>query len=337
MTPFDLKSEHLNVRILPLGATLAAVRFAHKTQNPVTTPPVTTPLVTAPHNAKNLVLGFADPEDHLRIPAYAGAIVGPVASRVAKGLVCIEGAVHQMERNENGFTALHSGTSGIHTHLWKVHDQSDHHVTLITSLNDGDGGLPGNRRITARYTVTDRSIILDLTAQTDRATPMNLAAHAYWNLDGAPTIADHRLEVAARTYTPTDAHQIPTGELAPTKGTLFDFEHPTRVPLDPQLDVNLCLSRTQRPVPAFAAKLIGGNGTSLSIHTTALGLQIYNGAHLPAVASALTGGDDLRPFGGIALEPQYWPDAPNQPDFPQITLLPGTVWRQRTEYHLTSF
>lgn len=279
-----------------------------------------------------MVLGCADPQNHLLVPAYAGAIVGPIANRVSGGMVTLNGTAYQMERNENDITSLHSGADGIHAQNWFIQTQTSDHVTLSTTLEDGACGLPGLRQITASYAVTGCTLRLEITATTDQPTPINIAAHPYWCLDGRPQIDQLELSLTASEYTPVDAQNIPTGEVASVADTMFDFRTPKPVPLDPALDVNFCLSNRDRTTPVPAAQLKGGDGTQLDIATTAPGLQVYGGAHLPAVPGAKDDGTDLRPFGGLAIEPQFWPDAPNRPAFPQITLTPGKIWRQITTY-----
>lgn len=315
MTPIDLSTEDLRVRILPRGAALVGVYLA-------------------PY-PRNLVLGFADTSAHLSIPVYAGALVGPIANRVSHGRVPLADETFQMECNEGGKTTLHSGAAGLHAHMWNVNRQTKTETTLTTTLHDGVGGLPGDRTINATYAVSANTLRLTITATTTKPTPMNIAAHPYWNLDDHRDLSAHRLQVHALETTQTDAQNLPTGVTAATVGTLFDFETPEAVPLDPALDINYCLAHAPRPQPQPAATLIGADGIQLDIATTAPGLQVYNGAHLPSLAGVLEHGKDLRPYGAIALEPQFWPDAPNIPTFPQITLMPGETWQHITTYRLS--
>ena len=285
-----------------------------------------------PHS---LVLRFADGCDHLRVPIYAGVLVGPVANRIRQGKVRIGGCCFQMTCNENGQTALHSGPEGLHVQEWAVLQKSHDVLTLKCLLPDGLGGLPGNREITASYRLAGQTFALTVTATTDATTPINIAAHPYWNLDGLGDIATHRLQVMAGAYLPVHDLNLPTGEIASVSGTWFDFQNARPLTHDPALDVNFCLSRVPQAAPRPAARLLGRDGTTLEIATTAPGLQVYGGAHLPHQPAALETGGDLKPFGAIALEPQFWPDAPAHPEFPSILLNPGQTWRQETVYRLS--
>ncbi len=308
-----LQNGHLQVTLRQRGAALVGVRLAG--------------------HGQNLVLGFADPSDHDRIPVYAGALVGPIANRLEKGQLTIDGTRYQMALNEKGVTTLHSGPDGLHAQDWQVGAQDAAAAALTCALPDGHGGLPGNRQITARYALDQSTLTVAITATTDATTPMNIAAHPYWCLDGKGAVRTHRLHLHTRQYLPTGEDNLPLGAVQDAAGTLFDFTIPRAVPHDPALDVNYCLppGTTVRPV----ATLTGATGVRLDLSTNAPGLQVYNGAHLPDLPKVQTDQRDLRPFGAIALEPQHWPNAPHTPGSPSILLEPGQTYHQISRYHIT--
>jgi aldose 1-epimerase len=310
MTPITLSSGALDATVLPRGAALTGLRLAGLD--------------------RNLVLEVAGPEARAGSAEYAGALVGPVANRVRGGLVEIDGTRHYMPLNERGATCLHSGPEGLHARTWEVAGRTSQSVTLTVALPDGACGLPGRREITATYAVADRALTLTIRATTDRTTPMNIAAHPYWNLDGGVDITGHRLQLAADHYLPVDAATLPTSELAPVDGTDFDFREPHHLRRDPGLDVNFCLADASRPAPVHAATLTGADGTRMTLATTAPGLQVYGGAYLAMESTARPGNPPLAPYAGVALEPQFWPDAPNHAHFPSILLHPGQTWQQQT-------
>ncbi|MGJ8627813.1 MAG: aldose epimerase family protein [Sulfitobacter sp.] len=309
-----IRSDTLSATILPQGAALGAVRFVGQ--------------------ARNLVLGFADPADHNNIPVCAGSLVGPIANRVRDGQIEIGNQLYQMPLNE-GKNCLHSGPEGLHTQLWQIDAQASDHVTLSCTLPDGTNGLPGNRQITARYAISANTLTLTLGATTDHPTPMNIAPHPYWNLDGSADVSGHRLTVHATHYLPVGPQGLPTGEECAVSGTDFDFTTAATVPLIPTLDVNFCLASAAFDTAQHAATLTGKDGTQLDIATTAPGLQVYNGSSLPDLPVAMADCPPLKPFSGIALEPQYWPDAPHHHHFPQIILLPGETYVQTTQFRVT--
>ncbi|MEP5730060.1 MAG: aldose epimerase family protein [Sulfitobacter sp.] len=312
---FMISSDHLNATVLPLGATLSAVRFGA--------------------DGPNLVLGFPDVADHAHIPAYSGALVGPVANRIRDGVASIQGKTHQLAANEASGACLHSGPNGLHALVWTVQKRTPSSIVLEIDLADGAQGLPGNRWLSAQYSIHDTTLRLDLQATTDRTTLMNVAPHPYWNLDQSRDIANHSLWIAAKRYLPVDDANLPTGAVLETSGTTFDFSSPRSIPLEPWLDVNFCLADRPFDHPRRAATLTGVKGGRLNIETTAPGLQVYNGHFLPQIDHMLENGRPLGPHAGIALEPQMWPDAPHHADFPSILLHPGAIWQQTTLYHLT--
>ncbi|WP_223421186.1 aldose epimerase family protein [Tateyamaria pelophila] len=297
---FTLASSDLTVTISPLGARLETLRF---------------------QGGPSLLLHSDDPAWR---NSYAGTIVGPVANRVKGGQVRIDGKTYQMPCNENGVTALHSGPDGLDRQTWQVitHDSAALH--LRCTLTDGAGGLPGNRVFDATYRVDGPCLSLDIRATTDAATPISLAHHPYWRLGDA---SDHRLCVAAETYLPVDARNVPTGHILPVAGTVFDHRHPR--PLDPQTDHNFCIATARRSAPVRVATLHGSNGLTLRIDSTEPGLQVYAGGLMPDMPDA-----GIKPGAGIALEPQGWPDSPNQPGFPSIIACPDTAYWQKTSYRI---
>lgn len=313
--PLTIRSDALSARILPYGASLVGLHRRGV--------------------ALNLVLGFADPQGHARIPVFAGAVVGPVANRIRGGRLELAGQTHQMPQNDGGNT-LHSGPEGLHARVWKVHRHVADRLQLGMKLADGDCGLPGNRVISADYDLKGDQLTLTLTAESDRPTAMNLAHHPYWTLDDLADIASHRLQIEADHFLPTDAQNLPTGNLEKVAGSTVDFRTARPVPRDMILDLNFCLPETARPHIRPVATLIGATGTRLGIATDAPGLQAYNGANLPPTPAVLPGHRALHPYHALALEPQFWPDAPHHPHFPRITMAPGHIWQQTIRYRITS-
>lgn len=240
---------------------------------------------------------------------FNGAVVGPVANRLAGGTVDIAGRTHSLPRNENDETTLHSGPDGVHALDWTAETVTSDSARLTLTLPDGHGGLPGTRQLGALYDVADHSFTLTFEATTDAPTLMNLALHPYWTL-GAHRRADLALRIAADRYTPVDARKIPTGEIALVDGTLFDLRR-AHTPSS-KIDHNFCLTRSD---PAIE---LTGSGLRLQIATDAPGLQVYTGKPL-----------------GIAIEPQHWPDAPHHPAFPSILLTPGQTYRQTSTYRFS--
>lgn len=259
----------------------------------------------------NLIAGSPDLKGYLGAERYAGAVVGPVANRLADATSEIGGATYSFEANE-GSHCLHSGF-GTQDIVWEIAEIRRDMVCLTCTLEHLSGGFPGNRTISATYSVADADLRLELRAKSDTDTLMNLAHHAYWAMDGEGSWDGHRLSVAAESHLLVDAEKIPTGEIAAVEGTAYD--HRALCAPDPSLDHNFCFHHAD--APRHMAWLEGKSGRAVEVLSDAPGLQVYAG--------------DPR---GIALEPQCWPDAPNHTGFPSIRLSPGDTFRQDTIFRL---
>ena len=237
----------------------------------------------------------------------------------------LDGRGHDLDRNEAGRTCLHGGAQGSHACLWEVLDHAPAALRLGLTLPDGHMGFPGTLRIEAAMSLDDACLTYALSASTDAPTPCSLAPHPYFDLDGTGDLRGHRLQVLAGRYLPLDAHGLPDGQIADVSGTAFDYRSLRAV--QPGLDHNFCLSDGRVPLRPVA-RLVGSGGLSMQIHTTAPGLQVYDGRHFSGQAGLE--GRRYGPHAGLALEPQEWPDAPNRPGFPDAILRPGQVWQSVT-------
>lgn len=284
-----------------------------------------------------LTLGFPDIASYRDHSPYFGQTPGRFANRIDGGRLVVDGTVFALERNENGANHLHGGRNGIGRRNWRLVDHDGAAARFEIVDPDGQSGYPGNCRITCRYRLAGAGrLAIDYEAVSDRPTPCNIAHHSYFNLDGAPTILDHVLEIAAEHYLPTRPDQIPTGEIAPVAGTAFDFRQPRPVrrnAADGQVlyDHNFCLSRAPTAPRRVARVESPVSGVSLEVFTTATGLQFYCGYKIRPSLPGLSGAP-YGPFAGLCLETQGWPDAPNHAHFPTAILRPGQVYRHGVAY-----
>jgi len=278
-----------------------------------------------------LTLGCADLAAYQDETVYFGAIVGPVANRIGAAQAMIGGRLCHFVANE-GTTLLHGGANGTQARIWENVSAGKSHLVLRLKLADGDGGFPGNRVITAEFSLAAPAVLaLNLTANTDAPTLINLANHSYWNLDGAGSIKGHVLRLAADNWLPAVAG-LPTGERRAVTGA-FDLRAGHTIDLTEGYDHNFCLADAPRALTEVA-QLTGRRGVRLRIATTEPGLQVYDGGHLTSGRFAGHGGVPYGPYEGMALEAQRWPDAPNHLDFSPITLEPGATYRQQTRLSL---
>lgn len=287
-------------------------------------------VLTLPEGPRPLVLKHADPLGYLSNPAYLGVTAGRYANRIAQGRFELDGQRYEVDCNEKGRQHLHGGTSGVSRKNWSVVAVSDNSVTLELLSPAGDNGFPGTARLQCRYTLdAPATLRVEYQAVSDAVTVMNLAHHSYFTLQPGSDSRDHRIEIAADFYTPVDADLIPTGEIRRVAETPFDFRtlRPIRQMPDHPYDINFVL---RKPAGHFGpiARLIGPDERlSCAIWTDAPGLQVYDGHGLPTPHGA---------YAGLALEPQLFPDSPNQPHFPSARLAPGETYTQRTEYRFAT-
>jgi aldose 1-epimerase len=295
----------LRVQILTFGAIVQDVRLAG-----------------VPHGLSLGSDSLADYEDTM---GYFGAIVGPIANRISNARVRLDGMMYELERNENGQIHLHSGADGVHRKVWRITAQTTDSVTLALAMPDGVAGLPGQREISVTYRVsTPATLTMTIEGTTDTTTCMNFASHIYWNLDGTKTWAGHALQIAADNYLPVDDTVCPTGEIAAVAGTDMDFSKPRVLGIGaPALDHNFCLSDNVAPL-RDVLWLTGQSGLQMTVATTEPGIQIHDasGSHRPG----------KPPYEGFVIEPQRWPDAPNNANFPSIKVAPNLSYHQSTSW-----
>ena len=314
----------LRLTVLDLGATVARLRM-----------PV--------HGGgfADVVLGLRSAADYASADnPYLGATVGRYANRIARARFTLDGTAHALAANE-GTTCLHGGPEGFHARRWAVVAGAEASLELELVSPDGDQGFPGRVTARCRYSVTDDAVTIEHRATTDAPTVVSLTNHAYVNLAGSGSVDEHRLTVAADAYLPVDPESIPLGWAEPVQDTPFDFRsgaelggrvrssHPQVRQAD-GIDHAFVLPGDALRVAALLEH--PSTGRSLEVSTTQSSVQVYTGNKLDGSVLDRAGAP-LGPRGGIALECQGHPDAPNQPAFPSAVLRPGeeyhatTVWR----------
>ena len=295
----------------------------------------------------DVALGFDRPNQYFAdpTPPYFGAIVGRYGNRIANGAFTLNGRKYVLAKN-NGPNSLHGGNKGFDKVLWRVSTSETPHASsaiFARTSPDGEEGYPGNLAVRVTYTLTDTNqLIVEYHATTDKATPLNLTQHSYFNLagEGSGDILKHELMINADRYTPVDDTLIPTGELAPVSGTPFDFRTPTaigaRIDQDnPQLkkgkgyDHNWVLNK-KGTGPELAARLTDpASGRTLEIATTEPGVQFYTGNFLDGTIKGKSG-HVYAHRTGLCLETQHFPDSPNHTSFPTTIVQPGKAYDSKT-------
>jgi aldose 1-epimerase len=307
---------------------------------------IVTEIHTPDKNGKfaDICLGCSDVKDYLETSPFFGALVGRVGNRIAKGKFTLNGKEYTLAVN-NGPNHLHGGKVGFDKKVWKASPGAGRGIQTLTleyTSKDGEEGYPGTLHAKVIYILTDANEWqINYSATTDKATPINLTQHCYFNLAGhdSGTILDEVLQINADKYTPTDDTLIPTGKIEPVKGTPFDFTTPTpigkhikEIKADPQgYDLNYVLNGPMGTMHPCAKVVDPKSGRTLTVTTTEPGVQFYTGNFLDGKQKG-KGGITYKQYGGFCLETQHFPDSINHKEFPSVVLEPGQTYMHATVY-----
>src|SRR5437773_1519323 len=294
----------------------------------------------------DVVLGFDKLEGYLKGHPYFGSNAGRCANRIAKGKFTLDGKEYTLATN-NGPNHLHGGVKGFDKQVWKADpiESKDGAALKFTHFSpDGDEGYPGNLTVTVVYTLTEKNELkIDYTATTDKATPVNLTNHSYFNLAESGDVLGHELMLAAKNFTPADDTLIPTGEIKSVKGTPLDFTKPT--PIGAHIgevmafakgyDHNFVLDSAGRRLALAARVHEPKTGRVMEVSTTEPGVQLYIGNHLDGKLTGV-GGVVYKQHSGFCLETQHFPDSINHPNFPSVVLRPGQTFKSETVFRFSA-
>ena len=316
---------------------------------------IVTSIIVSDRNGKraDVALGYDRVEDYINAvdKPYFGAVVGRYGNRIAKGEFTLDGETYSLLKN-NGENHLHGGAIGFDKVVWTVDEYVEGQALTLSYLaKDKEEGYPGKLQLKITYTLTDdNSLVVDYHATTDKATPVNVTQHTYFNLkgEGQGTILDHQLMLNAKKFTPVDESLIPTGEMPTVAGTPFDFTTPKAIGRDigqqnEQLvfglgyDHNWILDTDGKEGELSLAAQVHepSSGRVMEIYTTEPGIQFYCGNFLDGRLKGKSG----KPYvhrGGFCLETQHFPDSPNQPNFPSTILKPGETYDSKTVFKFST-
>lgn len=302
-------------------------------------------IVPVGDEVREVLLGVSSMTDFNKHATYMGATVGRYANRIALGKFDIAGQHYQLKTNKSGNT-LHGGPDGFDKRRWHITSQSENSVHFSLLSSDGDQGFPGELKVVVCYHLTDDSqVVISYNATADKATPVNLTNHAYFNLSGAESgvdIKDNILSINADNYLPTDKQGIPCGELVATDGSSFDFRQPKKVEQDfladqqqkvaKGYDHSFLLNHNCREGECAAQVTTADKSLSLKLFTDKPAVQLYTGNWLAGTPNR--SGGEYADYAGIALETQFLPDSPNHPEWDQpcSILRAGELYAYRTCY-----
>lgn len=315
-----LVNDRHRITLMNYGAVIRRWQYTAGTTAPGASTPV-----------RDIVLGYGSFNFYPEYSPSMGIIAGRVANRTRLGRFTLGQREHQLSIN-NGRHHLHGGVAGLGKRLWTLEtDGSGTRARLGYHSADGEEGYPGEVGFTVDYHLTDEGLLCDMRAQPSEPTPVNLAQHNYYNLDGGGTIRGHRLRVDATHYLPVDNELIPTGKRVPLDGTRFDFRAQRSIEeADPDAlghDHNLVL-RAERDMRNPSAELTSSDGSvSLRVITSQPGIQLYSA---PSMQTAVPGfnGTPYGPFSGLCLEAQLPPDILNSADQSLAIVTPEAPYHQ---------
>jgi aldose 1-epimerase len=326
---YTLKSDAIEVGLTSYGARIVSIK-------------------TPDRDGKlaDVALGYSSVAGYVAdTQTYVGSVVGRYGNRIAHGQFTLDGKQYNIPKN-NGENTLHGGTVGFDRHVWKsglIPDGVE--FTLVSP--DGDQGYPGTLTVHVKYRLHHDSLNIDYTATTDKDTVLNLTNHAYFNLsgEGSGLILGEELTLYADKYTPVNASQIPTGELAPVEGTPLDFRKSTvigkRINEDNEqlkigggYDHSWIVNGKAGDLRPAARVYDPVSGRVLTVTTTEPAVQFYSGNSLPGLYTGKSGVVYVK-NAGFCLETQHFPDSPNQSAFPTTELKPGQTFHSATVFTFT--
>jgi len=292
------------------------------------------------NNRSGIIVGFDSLQTYLQKPPYFGASIGRYGNRIGDAKFTLDNTTYKLAAN-NGKNHLHGGLKGFDKVVWDASTVADSvpSLTLKYLSKDGEEGYPGNLNVTVQYTLnSDDELKIEYNAETDKATPVNLTNHSYFNLSGdvSNTILNHTLMIDADNYTPVDSTLIPTGEIKKVNGTPFDFTSSKKIGRDigsvkGGYDHNWVLNKKNASLQKVAVLSDSISGRSLEVYTTEPGLQFYTGNFLDGKFTNRDG-KAINQHTALCMETQHFPDSPNKPNFPSTILKPGEKYHSETVY-----
>jgi aldose 1-epimerase len=284
-----------------------------------------------------VVLGFERFEHYQLYSPSFGIIAGRVANRTARGRFDLNGTKYQLPIN-NGVNHLHGGIAGLGRRIWELEtDTASNSIKLTYHSKNGEEGYPAAVDFTVIYRLKGARLTCEMKGEPSAPTPINLAQHSYYNLNGAGDVRDHQIQIAARTYTPVDATQIPTGEILPVEDSRFDFTQLTTFDAtDPDqigVDHNLVLDAARDLDQPTATVFSPQSNLELKLWTREPGLQLFNAPDMDIPVAGLNA-ENYGPFSGVCLEAQHFPDSLNRPEWPSIICTPDDPYTQKLDVEI---
>jgi len=323
---YTLKNHQgMEVDIITYGAIITAIRFPDRNNEP-----------------GDVVLGFDTLEEYLGDHPYFGAMVGRVCNRVGKSRFELEGRIFHITANE-GPNQLHGGNKGFDKQVWTANSHTtpdQQSLRLGYESADGEEGYPGSLQVEVEYSLNEKNELgISCRAKTDKPTHVNLTNHSYFNLNNCEgSIQGHELLIAAGSITELDQESIPTGRILPVESTPYDFRLSTGIGerinmVEPGYDINYVLDMKPRDLTRVASVHDPKSGRNMEVLTTLPGIQLYTSNYVNGIRGKA--GKIYEKHSALCLETQFFPDSPNQANFPSTVLLPDEEYAAVTVYRFS--
>ena len=325
----QLNNGALACQIITFGATIRSLTVPDQNGAPV-----------------DVVLGYDTLAEYVHNGGYLGATVGRFANRIAEGKFRLNDQIYRLPVN-NGPNHLHGGLRGFSHRVWSISHAEESSVTLSLFSPDGEEGYPGNLTCSVQFRLENQSLFIHYRASSDRDTLCNLTNHSYFNLAGhdSGSVLEQAIQIFAQNYTPSNSNSIPYGTLEPVAGTPMDFRTPTTIGSRIGQDFHQLINAlgydhnyvidgsigTLRPSAKAHSPV---SGITLEVSTTLPGVHFYTANYIPEECPG-KGGCTYGPRHGFCLETQFFPDSPNQPNFPSAVLKAGAEYDHCTAFRFT--
>jgi len=286
---------------------------------------------------RSVVLGFDQFDAYPAHSPHFGSLAGRVANRIKNASFTLDGVTYNLPPNE-GALQLHGGADGLGRQVWQGQADSANNAVRFTHFSpDGAMGYPGNVNFAATYTLNGNRLRLELTATTDRATPISLVQHQYFNLGTGDDVLDHTIQVNSSAYTELGSDLAPTGAILPSKGTIYDLRQPRTMrdtngsPID--YDIGMALDTGRKLADPIATVVSPDKDLTLKLWSDRPGVQVYNGVWTDVPVPGL-GGKRYGKHSGFCLEDQAFADAVHNPHFPNVIYSPERSYSHWCEFEI---
>ncbi|MBR1658559.1 MAG: galactose mutarotase [Synergistaceae bacterium] len=290
----------------------------------------------------DVALGYDSLEEYINDTRNFGATIGRYANRIAGGKFTLNKVTYRLPQND-GRNTLHGGFNGFGKRVFDSKCENDEVIFTLNSP-DLDEGFPGNFTLTVRVSFVDGKLSMKYEYISDKDTPASITNHNYFNLNGhgRGTIMNHKVKINAERYCRADDELLALAPCVNVEGTPFDFREAARIidgvnSYSPELinaggGYDHCFEISGNG--SFCASAEGDiTGIKLEVYSDMPALQFYTGNQIGLAKGK--NGAVYNSFDGFAMECQQFPNAVNEPSFPDCVIRAGQLKTSFIDYRFT--